>query len=44
MLWALKFTGFEYIMKTRGSKEYMSEIIRSKGFGSIGMIQKMYEN
>jgi hypothetical protein len=41
---APRFRSFEYIVKTRGSKEYMSKIIGSEGFWSTIMIKKNYEN
>jgi hypothetical protein len=44
MLWAPRFTGSKYIMKTRGSKEYMSKIIESEEFWSTIMILDLYEN
>ncbi len=42
MLWVPRFMGF--IMKTRGSKEYMSKIIESEEFWSTVMILDLYEN
>jgi hypothetical protein len=44
MLWAPRFTSFEYVMRTRGNKEYMFKIIESKEFWSIVMIPNLYEN
>jgi len=37
--------GFEYVMRTKGSEEYISEIIEDlKEFWSIIMIPKLYGN
>jgi hypothetical protein len=44
MLWAPRFMGSKYIMKTKGSKEYMSMIIKPKELWSTFMILDLYEN
>jgi hypothetical protein len=38
MLWAPRFTSLKYVTRTRGSEEYISEIIESKEFWSTVMI------
>jgi len=44
MLWAPRFMGSKYIMKTRGSKEHMSKIIELEEFWFTFMILDLYEN
>jgi hypothetical protein len=44
MLWAPRFTGFEYVMRTKGSEQYIYEIIELEIFWSIIMIPHLYEN
>jgi hypothetical protein len=44
MLWAPRFMGSEYVMRTKGSEEYISEIIELEKFWSIIMIPHLYEN
>jgi hypothetical protein len=36
--------GFEYVVRTRGSEEYIFETIESKEFWSTIMILDLYEN
>jgi hypothetical protein len=44
MFWAPRFMGSKYIMKTRGSKEYMSKTIELEEFWFTVMILDLYEN
>jgi hypothetical protein len=44
MLWAPRFTGSEYVMKTRGNEEYTSKIIKSKKIWYIVMMIDLCEN
>jgi hypothetical protein len=44
MLWAPRFMGSTYVMRTRGSEEYIFEIIELKEFWSTIMILYLYEN
>ncbi len=44
ILWALRFTSSEYVMRTRGNEKYLCHIIESKFFWSTVMISNLYEN
>jgi hypothetical protein len=44
MLWAPRFTSFEYVMRPRRSEEYIFKMIESEEFWYIVMILELYGN
>jgi hypothetical protein len=44
MLWAPRFTGSEYVMRTKGGEEYIYKMIESKEFWFIDMNPNLHEN